>query len=278
MAIHPVTNRRLEQFVAAPSHAVALVGPSGVGKGSVARRLSAQLLGLSADLPSQHAYVRVIDSADGKAIGIEVVRELEHFLSLVVPGRAKIRRLVIIEQAQLMTIEAQNALLKTLEEPPSDTVIMLTTTTLQQLLPTIQSRLQSIDVLIPPRDLLRAVMPESSDFAARYSLCAGLPGILCALLTDEGHPLLGAVSRARTLLSQTSFERLASLDSLLKNKQLTIEVLTLLQHMAHLSLQTATGSAAERWRRVLTTSYEAAEALSGNAQPKLVLTKLCLSI
>ncbi len=74
------------------------------------------------------------------SIGIEEVRQIQHFLSRK-PIQSD-RNAVIINQAQLLTIPAQNALLKTLEEPPSNSQIYLVTNYPDQLLPTVLSRVQ----------------------------------------------------------------------------------------------------------------------------------------
>jgi len=86
-----------------------------------------------------------------------------------------------------------------------------------------------------------------------------------------------ATERARQLLSQTTYQRLLMVDELSKQRQLALDVTTILQQMAHVSLQNAKGEAANKWQAILKASYEAAEALSGSAQPKLILTKLMLN-
>ena len=77
---------------------------------------------------------------DRQEIGISQVRNLQHQLSLK-PYAAKFKTGIILE-AQRMTVEAQNALLKTLEEPPSHSVLILTAPSTKNLLPTIASRCQ----------------------------------------------------------------------------------------------------------------------------------------
>jgi len=99
-----------------------------------------------------------------------------------------------------------------------------------------------------------------------------------ALLYESEHPLLLATDHARRLLSQSAYERLTMVDELAKQKMLAIDICAILQHMAHLSLQTASGPVAKRWESVLKAAYEAGESLSVSAQPKLVLTKLMLSL
>lgn len=277
VALHPTTAKQLELFIAKPSHAVLLTGTTGIGKSYLAQQLADRLLKHKYTSLVEHPYVRFIVSVDGKAIGIEPIRELEHFLSLKVPGSDQIKRVIIIEDGQLLGLEAQNALLKTLEEPPADTVIIMTAPAPQSLLPTIQSRLQTITVIKPMKSDLQAAMPTDK-FDSSYSISGGLPGLLHAMATNGEHPLLAAVPAARQLLGQSCYERLIQVDTLAKDKQLTGNMLAILQQMAHISLQTAVEPANTRWQTILKTSYEAAEALDASGNPKLVLTKLLLNL
>jgi len=79
---------------------------------------------------------------DKQTISIDQIRDLQHQLSLK-PYASKYKIGIILE-AQRMTVEAQNALLKTLEEPPTHSVLILTAPSTKQLLPTIISRCQVV--------------------------------------------------------------------------------------------------------------------------------------
>jgi DNA polymerase III subunit delta' len=82
-------------------------------------------------------------------IRIDVIRWLEHRVSISVhEGRCKV---VIMEAAENLNTNAANAFLKTLEEPPPDTVIILTSSRPDALLPTILSRCQRVAFRLPPR-------------------------------------------------------------------------------------------------------------------------------
>ncbi len=281
LIVHPSTKRQLADFTAAPSHAILLIGPTGSGKRTLAARLSAAVLELPASRFADYPYKTSITAEDGKSIGIEAVRQLEHFLSLKVPGQTGHNRAVIIENAQLLSLEAQNALLKTLEEPPQGTFIILTLNNEQAVLPTIRSRTQSITIKRPAHTAVighfqaRNFDPSAIDQA--YAISGGLPGLMHALLEDTDHPLKLATERARQLLSQSAYERLLTIDELAKQRQLALDTMFILQQMAHVSLQTASPTTAAKWQAVLKASYQAAEALAANAQPKLVLTNLALS-
>jgi len=86
------------------------------------------------------------------SIGIEEIRNLEHFLQLK-PYKEK-RKIVFITEAQKLTEEAQNSLLKTLEEPPVNSLIILSAPDLGLLLPTIISRCEIIELPQVPQIIL----------------------------------------------------------------------------------------------------------------------------
>jgi len=92
-------------------------------------------------IAADHGFERqdvILIQAEGKSIGIDKIRELKEWLSLK-PSKGT-RKTAVIFEASEMTVEAQNSLLKTLEEPPLGTIIILTAPNKQSLLPTIVSR------------------------------------------------------------------------------------------------------------------------------------------
>ncbi|HDD45265.1 MAG TPA: DNA polymerase III subunit delta' [Candidatus Desulfofervidus auxilii] len=94
----------------------------------------------------------------GEVIKIEQIRFLEQTLSLK-PFIAK-KRVVIIKQAENMTLEAANAFLKTLEEPPLNTILILTTSHKYQLLPTIVSRCQMVIFKPLPLKIIQEILEK----------------------------------------------------------------------------------------------------------------------
>lgn len=79
-----------------------------------------------------------------KAIGIQDIRELQKGIYLK-PVRSKIKG-ILIDATNAITIEAQNALLKTLEEAPEDTIIVMQVSNSEEILPTILSRCKIIEL------------------------------------------------------------------------------------------------------------------------------------
>jgi len=134
-----------------PAHAYLISGPAHIGKTTLARTL-AMALNCEADTrpcgqcrackliaAGKHPDVQLIEP-DGAHLKIDQVRALQHDLALS-PNEGRFR-VAIFNQFEVATTEAQNALLKTLEEPPDYAVLMVVTADPELLLPTIVSRCQ----------------------------------------------------------------------------------------------------------------------------------------
>lgn len=120
------------------SHAYLFTGPRGVGKTSVARILAHAINGLTYNDDKQYVDIIEIDGASNGRI--EEIRELRDKV-YIAPTETKYK-VYIIDEVHMITINAFNALLKTLEEPPEHVVFILATTEAHKLPPTIVSRTQ----------------------------------------------------------------------------------------------------------------------------------------
>src|SRR4051812_23874953 len=120
------------------SHAYLFTGPRGVGKTSVARIWAHEINGLPYTDDSAHLDIIEIDAASNRRI--DEIRDLRDKV-YVAPTSAKYK-VYIIDEVHMLTREAFNALLKTLEEPPEHAVFILATTDVDKLPPTIISRTQ----------------------------------------------------------------------------------------------------------------------------------------
>lgn len=131
------------------SHAYLFVGPQGVGKMLTAKNFAWQLLARTDNdahifwQDQFHPDLKIIEIEDNKTVITkeQITKEMEPWLALK-PYRAK-HRIVLIKDTHLISLEAANALLKTLEEPPLYAVIILIADH-DNLLETITSRCQTV--------------------------------------------------------------------------------------------------------------------------------------
>jgi len=278
--LHQKTAARIDIISQDPPHALLVSGVPGIGKTTVAQYVAAQILNISTDALANYPYAVHIASQDGKAIGIEAVRQLEQAISLTVPSDRPVSRIIFVHDAQLLSTEAQNALLKTLEEPPRNTMLILTSAQPESLLPTIRSRLQVFEVTAPTAAAVQALLTEEGVSAERskqiMALSGGLPGLALALARDEtDHPLVKAAQTARKLLQQSTFERLTQVDALAKDRHACRDVLFILMQMSHTAMLTSKNP---RWQKVMQAAYSTDEALAQGGQSKLLLTNLMLTL
>ena len=139
------------------AHAYLFTGTRGIGKTTMARVLAKALNCLSTDGPTSEPCCKCesciainlgddidvieIDGASNR--GIENIRELRQNV-IYAPARARFK-IYIIDEVHMLTTEAFNALLKTLEEPPGHVKFIFATTEPNKVIPTIQSRCQRFD-------------------------------------------------------------------------------------------------------------------------------------
>ena len=155
-------------------HAYLFAGARGTGKTSVARLLAKAL--------GTHAHdLYEIDAASNR--GIDEIRELREAVRTL-PFNSKYK-VYIIDEAHMLTKEAFNALLKTLEEPPSHVIFILATTEVHKLPETIISRCQQFTFRQPGLEELRTVITRTAKQEGRKLEPAALN--LIALLGDGSY-------------------------------------------------------------------------------------------
>lgn len=286
LILHHQTKSHVAQFLQQPVHAVMLVGAAGIGKTCLGEHIVTEALGIKPAELAHYAYFSRLQPIKG-SLSIDAIRDLQRFLQLKTIGREPIRRAVIIEHADTLTIEAQNAFLKLLEEPPADTILLLTVDNQRALLPTIVSRLQSLPVYPPEEAELKAYFAnqahDTNAVTQAYFLSGGLPGLMTALLRDDQtHPLREGVTTAKLILQKPLFERLALVEGLSKQKDAAVYTIQALQYIARTGL--AQGAIKEdavkikQWHHILKVTTEALEALGYNANTKLTVSNLMLKL
>lgn len=195
-----VVERFMEQFRSGmTSHTYVLSGPQGIGKKTLAREMAKVLLCQeepskapcgkcrgcrSFEAGSNPAFFEIVPKT--RNILIEQVRELlDHIAVRPVQGR----KVYLIQEADRMTPEAQNCLLKTLEEPPAYAVILMTASNFESLLITIRSRVVQFKLSRYSDDEIKRILKmHGKDVPDNDAAIACSGGIPARALDITGNP------------------------------------------------------------------------------------------
>jgi len=150
-----------------------------------------------------HADVLLIEPGDSGAIKIDQVRDaIERSAYRPFEGR---RRVVILDEADAMNADAQNAVLKTLEEPPAASTFVLVTSRPDMLLPTVRSRCQRLRFgRLSPADVASVLMRDHEYTAADAHAAASMSDGSIGLALEGGSEEFVAARQAAADLLETA--------------------------------------------------------------------------
>lgn len=296
-------------------------GPSGVGRRTLALRFAQALNCLNPPQAGEycgicrackllaemrHPDLEIVAAEQrGGVLRVEQIRELQHHLSLApYEGRFRIALLLRFEEANL---NAQNALLKTLEEPPPKVLILITAEDSESLLPTIVSRCEILRLRPMATQLLAQALIEEQAAEASLAtqiarLAAGRAGIALRLLhdPDERQKQYQIIADHLHLLSSSYLDRFALAERFAKEmtkaelvplleswlsfwRDVTLCTFADQQSLTYPSFQEsiatiATQIGTEECLQILMQLRKTLEILQGNANLRLVLEVLFLNL
>ena len=208
-------------------HGLLLSGPDGLGKARLVEAIAGQLLCESATLEagacgqcdacvqlaagSHPDFLTVEIEEDASVIKVDQIRALGEQLSL--SSHQGGYKVAVINPADLMNINAQNSLLKTLEEPSDNTVLLLVSERPSQLQATVRSRCQQVRLEVPERDM-----------ALSWLEGQGLDGPLETYLQMTHGAALAALQQARAGSIESRREHFDALVGILEGRVTPIAV------------------------------------------------------
>lgn len=284
----------LEQDIAHKnlSHAYIFAGQPGVGKRAAAVTL-AHILQCENDFChdcktcnqiSKGAHSETIEFRDdGEQLGIDPIRELVFRLNLTPSAPYKI---VIIERAERMTAEAANCLLKTLEEPPAQTLFILTTDNIRGILPTVISRARVLTFRICEETQLLTFLRdghmeiEDSTLQLITELSLGRPGVALKILQEpdllEFYKSLYA-DLSRFLKFDNIFERMSYVQNFIEDKEKIAIFLDIFTHLVRQKLIATEAAHTQRYTKLIDQISLTQAALRHHVHPRLALENLMIS-
>lgn len=267
--LHPRTAERIRQLSTHLPQAMILTGPAGVGLHTIARHIAGQTL-----LEDIAPRDKKGDYSPTAPIAIEHIRELYR----ITRGKHTRAQFVIIDNAEQMTHAAQNALLKLLEEPTPHVHFILTSHVPHQLLPTILSRVTTVDILPISASQTTALLDRLSvrDTAAIAQLqfaAMGLPAAIIRLVDQPASldQLRTIMGDAREFLAGSSYDRLRIAIRHQASRDDALQFVDAIQRLLAHSLATRADSTP---LTLLDRSLDSYEQLLANRNVKLQLLRL----
>ncbi|MBT4856847.1 AAA family ATPase [Candidatus Uhrbacteria bacterium] len=191
------------------AHAYLFSGPKYLGKNTIAQIFLEEI--------TQRGIKQNLDATivtGDETIAVEEIRQLRDRLALSAlgggDGSGFSGKIALIDNAEQMTSAAQNALLKTLEEPRGDTLIILVSHHPDKLLETIKSR--CVNIAFHP--------VGAEEFPEGMNVCAGRPGMALSLEDEETREAYEALTQnAETFLEAPLWKRINLIEKWVKEKQ-----------------------------------------------------------
>jgi len=271
--IHERTKQQLDSYSRDVPQSLVFTGPEGVG-------LSASVKYLADLINAKPIFVlpekdEKVDIEKG-VITVDVIRRLYSMTKTIETGT----RLIVIDYAERIGSQAQNAFLKLLEEPGVNTHFILLTHTVSKLLPTIRSRVQFVAVKPITIDQSESLLEElkvtdATKKAQLLFIAGGLPAQLTVLAGDDKlfEARAQIVRDARTYLQGTMYDRLQIASQYKDSRQdaliLLVDAMKLLQG----SLKS--GQSPEQVKKI-TVLLKAHERIEANGNVRLQLGSVAL--
>ncbi len=274
--INPKTELLIQAFINRPHSSVILVGAQSTGVPEHTQYICAQLLAHN----ERHNVLTVSIEKPNNSITVEQIRDLKKLLTTSIHSKHPVSRIIILQDFHTATIEAQNALLKVLEEPTEGTIMIIQAQHTDSILSTIMSRVQNIPILPLQKVQAReyaALHENINNFEKYYLLSQGEAKLFESLIQGTSSNLIDSVDQAKTFLGLTPFERLQQQKQYEKSEPLQ-ELIINLERIASVGLHTVNEKARQKWASILHELRTCSDMLNKNVIVKLIFIRLCISL
>jgi DNA polymerase-3 subunit delta' len=269
--VHPAGTHALDQIMADLPQSLLLSGPEGVGLATLGQYIAKTAGGqMVMVLPEKDEKVDI----EKGTISVQIIRRLYDQTK----SRRNDKLIIVIDYAERMGHQAQNAFLKLLEEPLQHVHFMLLSHTPQSLLPTIRSRVVRYDVRPLNSAQTNTLLDDLSVTSATTRtqmiyMAAGLPAEIHRLHNDSAYFDVRAARMrdARTLLQGTIYEKLRVAHQYKDDRDTALNLLDDTLHMVQHSIS---AKPQEQLITQIDTLLLARQKIAGNGSIRLCLARL----
>ncbi len=271
--LNPISQKIITATIADMPQSVLVTGESGAGLSTAAKYIS-ELLGIKPNiiLPEKDEK---IDLEKG-IISIDIIRKILEDTKTKLKGR----RLIIIDYAERMTQQAQNAFLKLLEEPGDDIHFILVSSSTSKLLPTILSRVKKIEIKPITNQqseelIIKLGVTDKTKQAQLLFMASGLPAEITRLIQDENYfaNASNMIRDAREALQAKLYQKLLIAQKYKEDRQLALKMVFYMAKILKHSIET--NPQTDTIKRV-DTVLKAYERIEANGNIRLCLAQMMI--
>lgn len=273
-----VSFSQIEAYFKNPRHAVLLTAPKGYDMQGIVKKLTEILPGYA-----KERLFEVLPNEKG-SIGIDEVRTIKKSVELK-SYSPQDHVYVAIYNVSTMTDEAQNALLKALEEPNNNVHFILTTTSTGGIFDTILSRVELLHVSKPSKQMIvnsfKSLGYTETSIEEAYRFADGIPDTVLGILNQpEKNAYTDTAAMCKQFLVSSPYERLRIIESYTSDRLLLMSFLDTLLTLIKASILALPQYSPKKdaWRRRCSETLELKDMLQSNVSVKLVATALAINL
>jgi hypothetical protein len=274
LALSSKTINAIDGYVKSPY--VSLIVNGGIGYG--VNEVLDYIIDLLTKGKADPLHIKQIDKGE-ESITIDEIRQLKMSLKLKNVSSKDSKRLIVIRNAENITLEAQNSLLKLLEDSPKETLFLFGTQSIEKLINTVISRSQILDIIKPSiKEVCQYYDMPKEKISSIYLMCDGRPGFIDQSINNQDSEIKSTFEIAKVFIRSSSFDRLNMCERVLKEYNLRLFMFCLTQiFIALISSQNKTNNS--RYNNSLIILAECQEDLE-RTRPnnKLLMTRISLNV
>lgn len=275
-----VTKKQIDNFIASQKQSLGLFAPNGFGKFTIAKFIASKIL--KTENISNNPNILIIKPDEKGNILVDEVRRIVAFIKLKTASKQKTSRIIIIKNAELLTETVQNLLLKPLEEPPGDVLVILCANSTQSMLSTVLSRIDIINLTAPEITQVKQYFSEGfsvEQIEKSWIIAQGRVGLFCSILNNSDHPLLEQITLAKKFISYNPYQKTIAIGDLAKENLVTfLDALLLVAESGFYNSLKNDSQQYLFWHKLRKSTLQAIKEYQAKANSKLILTKLVVNL
>lgn len=276
------TRKDARKYLDSPTHALLVVGSKGNGIAELVSALASERLGIE-DVSTLENTPRaqVIYPNKNGNISIDEIRSAWKFAKVAGAKGNDKTKLVVIHDAHALTTEAQNSLLKLLEEPPEYLSFILSAPSTRSVLSTIDSRTRKLTLSSVTEDEFKTAMTgqgvKGVDVQKLWVVSSGEVYKALGMSKQDSGEGLGF---SKELLSMKPFDRLIEAKGAMSDRSKALVIVRDIYHLAFIALKgsIASGKNGKNWLAILKKTERTIRNLEANGNVRLNLTNLLTDI